>query len=1618
MIDPNGHVLEHVDAYLHDALSRQDEDRVVAHCELCPICRVALEEARKRQEALQALPPVEASEALIQKTIRRVERYRDWRPRWIGGGLAAAAVVAIVLGAFQLHYYRLVPTPYDLRVMGQADLLAGANASIRVVLTGHDRPITRSGVPVEIDLIGSDPQTDIHLASFTTDESGTGSVRMQLPDWKPGEYKLRVRAQPDGQTESVEKTVTLHRSWQLMLASDKPIYQPGQVIHLRSLALAKPQSKPVAGQELVFSVTDPKGNVIFRKRDVTSRFGISSADCPLATEILEGPYQVRAELGDTTSAVTVDVRKYVLPKFKIALDLDAPYYQPGQKVRGTLSARYFFGKPLVESNVEIEVLATDVTPTRIAQTTASTDSQGKASFQFVLPQSLVGRPQDQGNARFTVTATVSDTAGQKQSATISRIVARELIHIDVIPEAGTLVPGLPNIVYFLTTYPDGRPAPATLVVSGIKEEIKTNDLGAASVEFNPASGPLTWVVRATDAAGRTGRQDLLLTLDRPSSPGYLLRTDKAVYDGGQTIHIEVLGGGTEPLFLDVLKDGQTVLTETIAMAKGRGEYQIDLPSQSSGRFELRGYRYGPPGLRDMQSRMIYVRPAESLKIDARLDHAEYRPGQQAKLLFTVTGRDGKPVLSALGLAAVDEAVYSVLGATSGMHAVFAGLEDELLKPVYAIYSASPELGSTLPVAERERFEGALLAQAGRQADSRNARLAHTLKYLDVGFEEHDVPDWQEPAPRSPREAKPGLPDRGMPSVRPFGGSSYPEKLRKIDSVRSRRLEQIGQLWRIFVISASVIGLLGLCVMFPRFRWTMFAIGGLSVFLGLLLFGLSFIRNMAPRYECADDVAVDTWSDNAKSTEAKKAEFPRESWHRGDTDHKVPVAPRAVAASLGENDEAAPPARVREWFPETLLWRPELITDDQGKASMTLDLADSITTWRLLANAISAEGKLGALEQPIRVFQPFFVDLNLPVALTRGDEVAVPAVVYNYLDKPLTVELRLAEATWCEPLDSPTQKLELAAGEVRSIRYRLRARQVGQQELTVHASGGGVSDAIKRAIEIVPDGRRVEQVASGALQQPAEIAWSVPEQAIEGSVKAHLKLYPSTFSQLVEGLDGIFQRPYGCFEQTSSTTYPNVLALDYLRRTKKSVPQVEATASQYIHLGYQRLLSFEIAGGGFDWFGQPPAKLTLTAYGLMEFVDMAKVHDVDPKLIERTRAWLLGRQAADGSWTPEGHMLHEDPIRGRQDFQRLGTTAYIAWSAFRGGNVDAYRAGRAMDYLLRYEPATIDDPYTLALVTNAILAIRPDGPLAQPYLVRLEAMSHRSPDGKLAWWASDTGRHTMFYGAGQSGNVETTAMAILAMLEAKTNPGMVRAALAWLIAQKDSRGTWHSTQATVLALKALLAGTERALGEPRERQIDVLLDGKPLQTVLIPADQGEVMQQISLSPHVMHGSHRLTVTDRTEAATGYQATLVYHVPGADRSEKTDPLAIAIKYDKTTLAVDDTVTATVTVTNRMAAAAPMVILDLPIPAGFALDPSALDLLCEQGKIAKYQVTSRSAIVYLRELGPSGSLELTYRLRATMPVKVLAAPARAYEYYNPDHRAATPSTPLTVAAAKPRM
>ncbi len=178
-----------------------------------------------------------------------------------------------------------------------------------------------------------------------------------------------------------------------------------------------------------------------------------------------------------------------------------------------------------------------------------------------------------------------------------------------------------------------------------------------------------------------------------------------------------------------------------------------------------------------------------------------------------------------------------------------------------------------------------------------------------------------------------------------------------------------------------------------------------------------------------------------------------------------------------------------------------------------------------------------------------------------------------------------------------------------------------------------------------------------------------------------------------------------------------------------------------------------------------------------------------------------------------------------------------------------------------------------------------------------------------------------------------------------------------------------------------------------------------------------MKQVDLSGRVAKapGTHRLTIEDHSGTDSGYQVVFGYHEPDTgdrpDAKAGAGPLSIRLDYDRSEIAVDETVTATASVVNNRPEPAPMVILDLPVPAGFAIDGDDLAGLVKAGAIARYQLSARSAIVYLHDLKPGAPLALRYPLRATMPVKLTIPSARAYEYYDPSRQGSSPTVRLTV-------
>jgi uncharacterized protein YfaS (alpha-2-macroglobulin family) len=968
-----------------------------------------------------------------------------------------------------------------------------------------------------------------------------------------------------------------------------------------------------------------------------------------------------------------------------------------------------------------------------------------------------------------------------------------------------------------------------------------------------------------------------------------------------------------------------------------------------------------------KSRIIYVRQPKELNLNATLDRESYRPGEKAVVKFRVTDPDGAASPGAISVAMVDEAVFHA-GSTSGevMEHVFFLLENELLEPVFQLYDWSPAAtwGET-PFVARRRFEQALFARTASASFGRNAET------------------W-----RGSRRAQ--RVDR-MQGVRlsssPHSNveTSYPAKRRQVARDRRDGLKSSQVAW------SSLLGcwiLIGMGVFAYRFPRISLAIVGASCAGSMVIAPLLFLLQKA-------DIMP---TSGARDAMAAGGEMPT----------AMPTEDPFAEPSDSVGGKAAEPLRVREFFPETLVWRPELVTNEQGEAELEVDLADSITSWRLSASAVTEQGNLGASRLDVPVFQPFFVDTDLPIALTRDDEIAVPIVVYNYLDTPQEVQLTLKADSWFELLeDSNERSVALQPGEVRSTSMRIRALEVGRHSFEIAARGQDGGDAVRRTIDVAPDGYRHEFLQSGVASRLVEWESRVPDEIVPGSLQTTLKLYPSPLADLAEGMESIFRMPSGCFEQTSTTTYPNVLALTYLRKTNQNAPQIEARARQFIHVGYQRLLTFESPGGGFDWYGGGPGNASLTAYGLMEFEDMAQVYDVDPRLIERTRRWLLAQRQRDGSWQAEGRRFRG--VRQAADADYV-STAYVAWSAFRNGAARREAAATA-DYLLRRRPEDFNSPYTLALALHGLLAVQEDGQELNPYFDRLAEIAVRGEgaDAGKAWWAQESDQTTIFYGEDRSADVETTALALLALQKTNRNPQLVQDGMLWLTTQKDARGTWHSTQATILALKALLWQPPNAQSAGEPLVVNVTLEGEIVESIEIQADQIDVVQLVDLTKHRAANRARWGVS-APDGSVRYQFVSEYY-DSTPEDAPQDALKVDVTYEKRQAKVGDIVQATAVIENRTNRVAPMVILDLPIPAGFEIDSSTFRDLVTEKLIDKYEMTARKVIVYIRGIEAGSRLQIPYHLRARMSARVKAPGVEAFRYYDPERRGRSAAVELNV-------
>ena len=452
-----------------------------------------------------------------------------------------------------------------------------------------------------------------------------------------------------------------------------------------------------------------------RKATQTDRFGVASAEFTLADEVNLGAYHLRANGAE----ITVTVDRYVLPKFKVTVDFASDGaaarhgYRPGDHVTGTVRADYFFGKPVDRAEVSIKALGMDVAQFEAGSVAGKTDDAGAYRFDLTLPAYFAGRPLSQGAARVLIEATVKDAAGHAETRGEPIVVSQSPLLITAIPEGGMLVPNLENQVFILTSYADGKPAPADLTVSApeLPEQHVTADAGGvAIVRMNPATGAQSLRIEARDHEGNQASATTLLDR-RSGSDQILLRAERAVYRAGDRIALKVFSTRQNgSAYIDVLREGQTLLTRDVDLVNGQAELTLTATPAMAGTLDLNAYVIGSNARPVADHRLVFVQPADELKVEATADAASYKPGDDARVHFRVTNSRGEGVQAALGVQVVDEAVFALAEKQPGFAKVFFYLEQEAMKPRYEIHSIGlPEVVQTVPLAQAEQRDRAARA---------------------------------------------------------------------------------------------------------------------------------------------------------------------------------------------------------------------------------------------------------------------------------------------------------------------------------------------------------------------------------------------------------------------------------------------------------------------------------------------------------------------------------------------------------------------------------------------------------------------------------------------------------------------------------------------------------------------------------------------------------------------------------------------------------------------------------------------------------------------------------------------------------------------------------------------
>ncbi|EGW06594.1 CD109 antigen isoform X1 [Cricetulus griseus] len=505
--------------------------------------------------------------------------------------------------------------------------------------------------------------------------------------------------------------------------------------------------------------------------------------------------------------------------------------------------------------------------------------------------------------------------------------------------------------------------------------------------------------------------------------------------------------------------------------------------------------------------------------------------------------------------------------------------------------------------------------------------------------------------------------------------------------------------------------------------------------------------------------------------------------------------------------------VRKHFPETWIWLDSYM-GSKVYQDFEVTVPDSITSWVASAFVISKDLGLGLTTAPaeLQVFKPFFIDLNLPYSIIRGEEFALEVIIFNYLESTTKVIVLIEENDTSgiimssnDANDTTYQQTALVPSEDGvTLLFPIKPTQLGEIPITVKAASSTATDVITRKILVKAEGIEKSYSQSVLLdltENQAQIMqktlnFSFPPDTVKGSERVQITAIGDILGPSINGLGSLIRMPYGCGEQNMINFAPNIYILDYLTKQKQLTDNLKEKALSFLRQGYQRELLYQREDGSFSAFGDsdPSGSTWLSAFVLRCFMEADFYIDIDQNVLQRTYNWLKEHRKPNGEFWEPGRVIHSELQGGNKSPVTL--TAYIMTSLL------GYRKYQpvidiqpSIKFLESEFDRGITDNYTLALVAYALFSV--GSPKAEDALYLLTQQAEKK--GDMQFWLSSAPTFSQSWQP-RSLDIEVAAYALLSHLQHRVSEGIP--VMRWLSRQRNSLGGFASTQDTVVALKAL------------------------------------------------------------------------------------------------------------------------------------------------------------------------------------------------------------------------